>query len=101
MEINLTKTKLMFNDNTCNLPITIDNEQIEIINHFKYLVSIIDEQGSIKDILASAAQENQVCIKLKVIWNKKHIRLCYKRKLMNYIVCFYLQYLYMHAKYVR
>ena len=37
MEINPTKTKLMLNDKTCNPRITIQNEQIKIINHFKYI----------------------------------------------------------------
>ena len=37
MEINPTKTKLMLNDNTCNPNIIIQNEHIEIVNHFKYL----------------------------------------------------------------
>ena len=43
MEINPTKTKLMLNEYTCNPRITIQNELIEIVNHFKYLGSIIDE----------------------------------------------------------
>ena len=46
MEINQTKTKLLINDNTCNPRITIHNEQIEIVNHYKYLGSFIYEQGS-------------------------------------------------------
>ena len=55
MEINPTKTKLMLNDNTCNPNIIIQIEYIETVNvnlkkwyHFKYLGSIIDEQGSRK-----------------------------------------------------
>ena len=48
MEINPTKTKLMYNDNTCNPRITIKYEQIKFVNHFKYLGTIIDEQGSKK-----------------------------------------------------
>ena len=54
MEINPTKTKLMLNDNTCNPNIIIQNEHIETVNHFKYLGSIIDKQGSRKEILAIA-----------------------------------------------
>ena len=57
MEINPNKTKLMLNDNTCNPNMIIQNENIETINHFKYLGSIIDEQGSRKEILSIAAQE--------------------------------------------
>ena len=75
MEINPTKTKFMLNDNTCNQNIIIQNEHIETGNHFKYLGSIIDEQGSRKEILARTSQVNQVCSNLKVIWNDKHIRL--------------------------
>ena len=33
MEISPTKTKLMLNINTCNPCITIQNDQIEIVNH--------------------------------------------------------------------
>ena len=68
MEINPTKTKLILNNNTCNPNIIIQIEHIETVNHFKYLGSIIDEQGSRKEILARAAQANQVCSNLKVIW---------------------------------
>ena len=74
----------MLNDNTCNP--RIQNEQIEIINHFKYLGYIIDEQGSKKEILARAAQATQVCSNQKVICNDKHIRLGYKFRLMNSLV---------------
>ena len=48
MQINPTKSKLMLNDNTCNPRITIQNDQMEIVNHFKYLGSVIDEKGSKK-----------------------------------------------------
>ena len=86
MEINPTKTKLMLNDNTCNPNIIIQNEHINTVNHFKYLGSISDEQGSRKEILARAPQANQVCSNLKVIWNDRHIRLAYKLRLMNSLV---------------
>ena len=76
----------MLNDNTCNPNIIIQNENIKTVNHFKYLGSIIDEQGSRKEILARAAQVNQVCSNLKVIWNDRHIRLGYKLRLMNSLV---------------
>ena len=97
MEINQTKTILMLNDNTCNPRITIQNEQIEIVNHFKYIGSIIDEQGSKKEILARAAQANQVCSNLKVIGNDKHIILGYNLRLVNYLVTSICIYAYMHA----
>ena len=54
------KTKLMLNDNTYNPRITIQNEQIEIVNHLQFLGYIIDEQGSKKEILAREAQSNQI-----------------------------------------
>ena len=72
----------------------IVNEQIDIVNHFKYLGSIIDEQGSKKEILARAAQAKQVCSNLKLIWNDKHIRLGYKISLMNSLVTSIVRYMY-------
>ena len=83
MEINPTKTKLMLNDNTCNPRITIQNEQIEIVNHLKCLGSINDDKCSKKEILARIGQANQVCSNLKIIWNDKLIILDYKSRLMN------------------
>ena len=77
MEINTTKTKLILNGNTCNPTIIIQNEHIKIVNHFKYLVSIIDEQGSRKEILDRAEQANDTL---------RHIRLGYKLRLMNSLV---------------
>ena len=56
--------------------------------HFKYLGSIIVEQGSKKEIIVRTAQANQVCSNLKVIWNDKHIRLGYKLMLINSLVIF-------------
>ena len=47
---------------------------------------MIDEKGSKKEILARAAQANQVCSNLKVIGNDKHIRLGYNLRIVNYLV---------------
>ena len=48
MEINPSKTKLMLNDDNCQPNIDIHGEIIETVKSFKYLGSIINENGSRK-----------------------------------------------------
>ena len=71
MEINPSKTKLMLNDDNCQPNIVIRGEIIETVESFIYLESIINESGSIKEILSRAAQASQACSNLKIIWNDK------------------------------
>ena len=59
MEINPSKTKLMLNDDNCQPNIDIHGEIIETVKSFKYLGSIINENGSRKEILSRAAQASQ------------------------------------------
>ena len=86
MEINPSKTKLMLNDDNCQPNIDIHGEIIETVKSFKYLGSIINENGSRKEILSRAAQASQAYSNLKIIWNDKDIRLKYKLKLMDSLV---------------
>ena len=86
MEINPSKTKLMLNDDNCQPNIDIHGEIIETVKSFKYLGSIINENGSRKEILSRAAQVSQAYSNLKIIWNDKDIRLKYKLKLMDSLV---------------
>ena len=86
MEINPSKTKLMLNDDNCQPNIDIHGEIIETVKSFKYLGSIINENGSRKEILSRAAQASQAYSNLKIIWNDKDIRLNYKLKLMDSLV---------------
>ena len=84
MEINPSKTKLMLNDDNCQPNIDIHGEIIETVKSFKYLGSIINENGSRKEILS--IQASQAYSNLKIIWNDKDIRLKYKLKLMDSLV---------------
>ena len=73
MEINPSKTKLMLNDENFQPNIDIHGEIIETVKSFKYLGSIINENGSRKEILSRAAQASQAYSNLKIIWNDKDI----------------------------
>ena len=59
MEISGEKTKLMTNNiNGISNNITIGSETLEEVNSFKYLGSIISDEGSKKEILSRIAQSN-------------------------------------------
>ena len=74
MEISGKKTKLMTNNiNGISNNITIGSETLEEVNRFKYLGSIISDEGSKKEILSRIAQTSAAMVKLKPIWNDRQI----------------------------
>ena len=78
------KTKLTTNNiNRISNNITIGSETLEEVNSFKYLGSIISDEGSKKEILSRIAQTTAAMVKLKPIWNDRQIRFCTKIRLMR------------------
>ena len=84
MEISGEKPELMTNNiNGISNNITIGSETLEEVNSFKYLGSIISDEGSKKEILSRIAQTTAAMVKLKPIWNDRQIRFCTKIRLMR------------------
>ncbi|KAK3894356.1 hypothetical protein Pcinc_001893 [Petrolisthes cinctipes] len=87
MEISAEKSKIMTNNTEgIHTPIAVRGQLLETVQHFKYLGSIINEEGSKMEILSRAAQTTAALAKLKTVWQDKNISLKIKQKLLRAIV---------------
>ena len=74
MEINAKKTKLMTNNTSgINTEIKVNGQRLETVTSFKYLGSVITDEGSKPEILSRIAQTTAALTRLKPIWNDRSI----------------------------
>ena len=87
MEISAEKTKLMTN-NTCgiNTEIKINAQKLETVTSFKYLGSVVTDEGSKPEILSRISQTAAALTGLKPVWNDRSIFLSSKIRLMRSVV---------------
>ena len=65
-EISAEKTKLMTNNTSgINIEIKVNGQKLEIVTSFKYLGSVITDEGSKPEILSRIAQTTAVLTRLK------------------------------------
>lgn len=84
LKINIKKTKCMKLNNTCNLPIILNNTVIEEVNEFCYLGSIITTNSdSDSDIDSRIAKARQAFGMLSGIWRSSIISQKTKIQLFN------------------
>ena len=87
MEIGPDKTKVMANNpNGFQTEIKIMDLGLEAVKNFKYLGSIISNEGSKPEILSRIAHITAALSRLKIIWRDKNISLTSKVKLMQTII---------------
>ncbi|GFN78993.1 endonuclease-reverse transcriptase [Plakobranchus ocellatus] len=87
MEISAEKTKIMTNSKEPSKKETKINGQIlESVTKFKYLGSIISDEGSKPEILSRIAQTTAALTKLKPIWNNKSIAISSMIRLLRSLV---------------
>ena len=87
MEISAEKTKLMTNNTGgINTDITVNGQKLETVTSFKYLGSVITDQGSKPEILPRIAQTTAALTKMKPVWNDRSISLSSKIRLMRSLV---------------
>ena len=68
MEINVEKTKLMINNTSgINTEIKVNGQKLEKVTSFKYLGSVITDEGFKPDILSRLAQTTAVLTRLKSV----------------------------------
>ena len=87
MEISAEKTKLMTNNTSgINTEIKVNGQKLETVTSFKYLGSVITDEGSKPEILSRIAQATAALTRLKPVWIDKSISLSSKILLMRSLV---------------
>ena len=83
MEISAEKTKLMTNNTSgINTAIKVNGQKLETVTSFKYLGSVVTDEGSKPEILSRIAQTTAALTRLKPVWNDRNISLSSKIRLM-------------------
>ena len=84
MEISAEKTNLMTNNTSdINTEIKVNGQKLETVISFKYLGSVITDEGSKPEILSRIAQTTVVLARLKPVLNDRRISLSSKIRLMG------------------
>ena len=87
MEISAEKIKLMTNNTSgINTEVKIDGQKLETVTSFKYLGSVITDEGSKPEILSRIAQATAALTRLNPVWNDRRISLSSKIRLMCSLV---------------
>ena len=86
-KISAEKTKLMTNNTSgINIEIIVKGQKLKTVTSFKYLGSVITDEGSKPEILFRIAQTTAALTRLKPIWIDKSISLSSKIRLMRSLV---------------
>ena len=89
MQISAEKTKLMTNNTSgTNTEIKVNGQRFETVTSFKYLGSVITDEGSKPEILSRIAQTTAALTRLKPVCNDRSISLSSKIRLMRSRVTF-------------
>ena len=84
MEISAEKTKLLTNTiNGINKKINVRGHRLETVSNFKYLGSVVTDEGSKPQIISRIAQKTATLTRLKPTWKYKNITLRSKIRLMR------------------
>ena len=83
MEISAEKANLMPNNTSgINKEIKVNRQELQTVTSFKYLGSVISDEGSKLEILSRIAQTTAALTRLKPVWNDRSISLSSKIRLM-------------------
>ena len=69
IEISAEKTKMTNNTSGINTDIKINGQKLETVTSFKYLGSVITDEGSKPEILPRIAQTTAALTRLKPVWS--------------------------------
>ena len=93
MEISAEKTKLMTNNTSgINTEIKVNGQKLETVTSFKYLGSVITNEGSKPEIFSRIAKVTAALTRLKPVWNDRSISHSGKIQLMRSLVTFIFPY---------
>ena len=86
MEINAEKTKLMTNITSgINTEIKVNGQKLETVTSFKYLGSVITDDGSKPEILSRIAQTTAALTRLKPVCIPLSLKIRLMRSLVTFI----------------
>ena len=86
MEISAEKTKLMSNNTSgINTEIKVNRQKLETVKSFKYLGSVITDEGSKPEIFSRITQTTAALTRFKPVLNDKSIFL--SSKMTNALSC--------------
>ena len=71
------------NTSGINTEIKVNGQKLQTVTSFKYLVSVITNEGSKPNILYRIAQTKAALTRLKPVWNDRNISLSSKIRLMR------------------
>ena len=84
MEISAEKTKLMTNNTSgINTEIEVNGQKLETVTSFKYLGSVITDEGSKLEILSRIAQTTSALTRLKPVRIDTILYISYKDHVTN------------------
>ena len=66
--------------------IKVNGQKLETVTSFKYLGSVVSDEGSKPEILSRIAQTTASLTRLKPVWNDRSISLSFKIRLMRSLV---------------
>ena len=86
-EISAKKTMFMTNKASgINKEIKVSGQKLETVTSFKYLESVVTDEGSKLEILCRIAQTTAALTRLKPVWNDRSISLSSKIRLTRSLV---------------
>ena len=74
------------NTNGISTEIKINGQKLETVTSFKYLGSVITDEGSKHEILSRIAHTTAALTRLKPVWNDRSVSLSFKIRLMRSLV---------------
>ena len=79
MEISAEKSRLLTNNTSgINTEIKVKRQKVETVTSFKYLGSVITDEGAKPEILSRIVQTTAALTRLKPVWNDRSIFLSSK-----------------------
>ena len=86
MKINAEKIKLMTNNTSGISKIKVNGQKLETVTRFKYVGSVVSDEGSKSEIHSRIAQTTATLTRLKPVWNDRGISLSSKMRLLRSLV---------------
>ena len=87
IKISAEKTKLMTNNiSSINTEIKANGQRLETVTSFKYLGSVITDEGSKPETFSRIALTTAALTRLKPVWNDRSISVSSKIRLMRSLV---------------